>query len=207
MLNKLLKNFLIVKKENIFREPANSFYEYLLVVYPNKEIQNKVQEEKQFFCKEYKEKPVNETMPYIKVASFLASEGMEDTMIRWMHKICNNQKSFPVILNNYSGFPPDTIYLRVQNNCPFQQLAKELQIVNTYVSDCSYPPMNFIKKPHVNIAQHLSEEVFSRALAQYAHKSFHETFLAKELIFLKRNNGEKNGTPINVFGLRPLDGF
>ena len=105
----------------------NEPYEYSLVAYPGKEVEEKVIAEKQAFYEEFKEKTAIKTQPHITIANFLVKEAMEDTIIRWMQKIFVNQRSFTVTLNNYSGFPPHTIYLRVQNPAPFQQLAKEFK--------------------------------------------------------------------------------
>ena len=181
----------------------HGFYEYLLVAHPDEEVYEKVMAEKQIFYNEYKEKVAIKTKPHITVANFLAKESMEETLIRWMQRICSNQQSFTVTLNNYSGFPPHTIYLRVQNAKPFQQLAKELKVVNTYVSSCSCPPMKLISNPHVSIAGRLPEEIYFKALTQYAHKSFHESFVVNELLLLRRKHQYDTCKPINVFGLQP----
>ncbi|MDB5198947.1 MAG: 2-5 ligase family protein [Chitinophagaceae bacterium] len=178
-------------------------YEYLLVAQPGVEVYEKVMAEKQCFYDEYREKIAISTRPHITVANFLAMEAMEDTIIRWMQRICSTQKSFMVTLNNYSGFPPHTIYLRVQNATPFQQLAKELKVVNTYVSSCSCPPMKLISNPHITIAARLPEEVYLKALTKYAHKSFHESFVVSELLLLRRRHQYDICKPINVFGLQP----
>ena len=178
-------------------------YEYLLVAHPDSDVYKKIEAEKQVFYDEFKDKIAIKTKPHITLANFLARESMEETIIRWIQRICNLREQFTVTLNNYSGFPPHTIYLRVQNEKPFQQLANELKVVNTYVSSCSCPPMKLISKPYLSIARRLSEEVYFKALTQYAHKSFHESFVVNELLLLRRENQSDTCKPINVFGLRP----
>jgi 2'-5' RNA ligase len=178
-------------------------YQYLLVVHPDSDVYEKIETEKQDFYNEYKEKIAIKTKPHITVANFLAKESMEETIIRWIQRICNQKERFTVTLNNYSGFPPHTIYLRVQNEKPFQQIAKELKVINSYVSSCSCPHMKLISKPHVSIAKRLSEEVYFKALIQYAHKSFHASFIVNELVLLRRENQFDEGKPINIFGLPP----
>jgi hypothetical protein len=178
-------------------------FEYLLVVHPDSEVYKKIESEKQVFYNEFKERVAIKTKPHITVANFLARESMEETLIRWIQRICNLREQFTVTLNNYSGFPAHTIYLRVQNEKPFQQLAKQLKVVNTYVSSCSCPPMKLISKPHLSIARRLSEEVYFKALTQYSHKSFHESFVVNELLLLRRENQFDDGKRINVFGLPP----
>ncbi|MEO5783863.1 MAG: 2'-5' RNA ligase family protein [Ginsengibacter sp.] len=179
-------------------------YEYLLVAHPDIHVHEKVMAQKKLFFDEYKQK-VAITKPHITVANFVAREEMEDTIIRWVQRICSSQQSFTVALNNYSGFPPHTIYLRVQNAKPFQQLGKELNVVNNYVSSCSCPPMKIISKPHVSIAGSLSNEVYFKALIQYAHKSFHESFVVSELLLLRRKHKDDICKRVNVFGLQPAN--
>ncbi len=191
-----------MKTENLL---ANDFYEYSLVAHPGAAVNEKVIAEKHLFYNEYKEKIAIKTKTHITIANFLAKEVMEETLIKWIQRICNQQQSFNVTLNNYSGFPSHTIYLRVQNDAPFQKLATELKIVNTYVSSCSCPPMKIILKPHVSIAKTLSEEIFFKALTQYAHKTFHESFMVNELLLLKRKHQYDSCKRVNVFGLKPND--
>lgn len=186
---------------------AHEFYEYLLVAHPDTDVHEKVMAEKKLFCEEYTEKIAGKTRPHITVANFIAREEMEDTIIRWVQRICNNLQSFTVTLNNYSGFPPHTIYLRVQNAKPFQQLAQQLSVVNNYVSSCSCPPMKLISHPHVSIAQKLPEEVYFKALIQYAHKTFHESFVVTQLLLLRRKQNDDTCKSINVFGLQPAKGL
>jgi 2'-5' RNA ligase len=177
----------------------NEPFEYLLVAHPGKEVCEKVMAEKETFYEDFKEKIAIKTQPHITVANFYAKESMEDTIIRWMQKIFVNQQSFPVTLNNYGGFPPHTIYLRVQNATPFHQLTKELKVLNEYISSCSCPPMKLISRPHLSIARKLPEEIYFRALTQYARKSFHESFMVNELLLLKRRHQYDTCKKIYVF--------
>lgn len=181
----------------------NEFFEYLLVANADENVSDKVMAEKQLFFDEYKENVDFTTRPNVILACFLAKESMEDTIIRWMQRICSNRQSFTVTLNNYSGFPPHTIYLRIQDAQPFTQLAKELKVVNNYVSSCACPPMTIVSHPHVSIARLLPEDVYFKALTQYAHRSFHESFVVNELLLLRRKHEYDVCKPVNVFGLQP----
>ena len=108
----------------------SNLYEYLLVVHPDENVYQQVLEEKKLFFNTYKEKMAIKTKPHITVSNFLAKETMEETIIRWMQRIISTQQSFSVSLNNYSGFPPHTVYLRVQDHQPFKQLATALKEVD-----------------------------------------------------------------------------
>src|SRR5205085_3601966 len=123
--------------------------------------------EKQSFYHEYHVKSADKTTSHIIVAGFIGSEAMEGTIIRWMQNIFMKYRTFEVTLNNYSGFPPHEIYLRVQDCSAFLELSKDLQVINAYVSSCSCPPMKPISKPHVTIAGRLPEAIYFKALTQY----------------------------------------
>ncbi|MEO8415130.1 MAG: 2'-5' RNA ligase family protein [Ginsengibacter sp.] len=194
-----------MKPGNFFSYGEHEFFEYMLAAKPDAAVCEKVMTERQIFYDTYKEGAAGNTKPHIAVSSFFAREEMEETIIRWVQRICGKQQGFAVTLNNYSGFPPGTIYLRVQNVKPFQHLAKELHVINTYVSDCLCPPVKFVSKPYITLAGCLPEEIFFKALIQYAHKSFHETFLVNELQLLKRKHQYDTCKSINVFGLQPAE--
>ena len=184
-------------------QTQTGLYEYLLVTHPDVAVNEKVMAEKQFFAAEYQQKVAAITKPHITIANFMAREAMEETILRYTQRICSQQQSFEVAINNYSGFPPHSIYLRVQNPQPFRQLVKELTVVSNYVSSCSCPPVKLITNPHLSIARHLPETVYLRAIMDYSQKTFHETFMVNELVLLRRSRQYDTCKPVHVFRLQP----
>lgn len=180
-------------------------YEYLLVVNPAETVSNEVMEEKKLFTTKYKAKIAAATKPHITVANFLAKESMEETIIRYMHRILSAQKSFMVNLNNYSGFPPHTIYIRVQQQYAFAQLAEALKPVSQYIQGNGYPAARFITRPHVTIARRLQEAVYNKAMPDYSQKLFGGEFMVNELVLLKRQNQYDACKQVNVFRLMGND--
>jgi 2'-5' RNA ligase len=178
-------------------------YEYLLVAHPDASVNNKIIDEKQNFYNNYKHKTAVSTKPHITVAGFLAKEAMEETIMRYVQRICAQQQSFDVMLNNYSGYPPHTIYVRVQNPQPFRQLATQLKAVSNYIDSCSCPPANLITNPHITIARNLNENVYLKALMEFGQKTFHAIFTVNELMLLRRAHQFDACKTINVFGLQP----
>lgn len=186
--------------------PSNNFRamnEYLLVVYPDGEVYNKVTAEKQVFYDEYRQKVSVKAKPHITVANFLAREEMEETLIRWIQRVSSQQKSFLVTLNNYSGFPPHTIYLRIQDHEPFKQLSTQLKVIDSYVRSNGCPTVKFINRPYLSIARRLPEDVYERAMMDYSQKIFFESFTALELVLLRRSHQFDPCKVINIFRLLP----
>jgi len=170
------------------RSRANwDLWEYLLVACPTREVLNRVVAEKEMFYESYGYKPDIQTLPHITIAGFLAKEAMEETLSRWIQNVCNLQNSFTVHLNNYSGFPPHTIYLRIQNAEPFKKLTNALKILDGFIQSNECPPLQLVSKPHLTIAGNLPQLLYDTAIKEYSCKIFHESFKVEKLILLKRD--------------------
>ena len=184
---------------------THGFHEYRLVVQPDKDVYNKVLAEKQVFNEAFGEKLVDRSLPAITIASFQAKEEMEETIIRYLNRICSMHTGFMVELNNYSGNPPHSIYLRVQNPQPFNQLVKALEVIDNYISSCACPPVQVTANPHIGIARSLTETIYRQALLNYGQKTFHEIFMVNEVILVRKNHEYDHEKSINVFRLQPAD--
>jgi hypothetical protein len=143
------------------------------------------------------------TKPHIVIADFLAWEPMEEILGRWIQRICCRHQSFPVTLNNYSGFPLHTIYIRIEDPRPFRQLAKELKSIDEFIRSSACPPVKLVDRPWLSVAGRLAEQVYSRAMADYSQKIFHESFLASELVLLKRKHPLDTCKVVNIFRFLP----
>lgn len=175
--------------------------EYLLVIYPYGDLRDMLLEEQQRFSSVYDVTVRNR--PHITVAAFQAAEGMEDTLIRWIQRICNGYRSFQLSLNNYSGIPPHTIYLRVQDPLPFRRLMLQLRAIDDFIRSSGCPPVNLIDRPYLSIAVGLTEQVYNRAMPDYSQKTFHESFSVEELVLLKRDHHFDPCRTVNIFRLQP----
>jgi len=191
--------------------------EYLLVVYPLGDLRDRLLEEQQQFSVYYgldhmdrgRPRSFLETMarnkPHITLAAFRAGEEVEDTLIRWIQRICNQQKHFEVALNNYSGIPPHTIYLRVQDPQPLRELMTQLRAIDDFVRPSGWPPVNINNRPYLSIAGGLTERVYNKAMPDYSRKTFHGIFRVDELVLLKRVHSFAPCKTVNIFRLLPED--
>lgn len=186
-----------------FNKKMPGLCEYRLVVCPDKTVKDQLIVEKHLFYSQFTEPESKQVNPCIEVAGFLAKEEMEETIIRWMHRIISAQKKFRVTLDKFNGIEPHTIFLRVQNQQPFQQLTKQLQVVDEYVRSYGCPEMCFIKRPHVTIAAQLTEAIYRKAESVYATRSFQASFEVNELILLRKQPSFEGCKQVNVFGLQP----
>lgn len=177
--------------------------EYLLVIYPCGEVNDKLLEEQQQFSEEYGLQMKVRNKPHITVAAFQAGEQMEATLIRWIQRICNRYRSFDLALNNYSGFPPHTIYLRVQDPSPFRELMQQLRAIDDFITSSGCPPVNLVTRPYLSIAGGLTEQVYNKAMPDYSRRTFHGSFPVDQLVLLKRDHSFDACRTVNIFHLLP----
>jgi hypothetical protein len=177
-------------------------FEYLLVIHPDMDVYSKVLAERQYFSQRYPDKEGMRPKPHVAIAGFVARDSMEETLIRWIQRVCSAHKCFDVTLNNYSGIPPHTVYLRIQDHLPFNLLTQKLSVINEYIQSNGCPPVKWSARPHLSFSGHLTEDVYERAMRDYSQRSFFESFTASELVLLKKIPGEACKI-INIFGLMP----
>lgn len=193
--------------KNIQASPVTSsrqdMYQYMLVINTDKQVKQQVTAERKSFFDRYKT-GINEAGdPGITVMKFIAAEDMEATISRWVQRICSQQESFIVTLNNYSGYPPNHIHLRVQYTQALQRLGKELKVIDNYVKSYGLPPAKISNHPHLTLARRMPEDIYTKAMFDYAQRDFHSSFIVSELVLLKRKHQFDLAKRINVFGLLP----
>lgn len=176
--------------------------EYLLAIYPGREVSEKITLEKKLFGLAFGQK-VDSHQPFIPLASFVAKEMMEDTILRWVQRICDLQRSFEVKLQHFSGHPPHTIYLQVEDHQPFRMLTNQLKMVDQFIQSNDCPPAILYHTPYLSVADQLPEAVYQEALPLYALRTFSESFAVQTLVLQKRSDAYEKWQPVNQFTLPP----
>lgn len=184
-------------------DTAHECWEYLLVAHPDEPSGAAILQEKKLFHSVYAPAEKCAARPHITIASFQAKEAMEATLVRWIQNICHLQEGFEVALNNFSGIPPHTIYLRVQDPQPFAQLANKLKIIEGFIESNDCPPMRLSARPHLALAEHLSEPVYTEAIQAYAQQTFHARFFVNRLVLIKKWWEGGRYELVNTFSLAP----
>ncbi len=183
--------------------PAIILSEYLLVAQPDTAVTELIKKERTAFAAQYPVPMYTDVRPQIPLAHFKAREEMEPTILRWMHRIISNQQSFQVTLDQYHGFSPHTIYLRVTDHQPFQQMATAFQVIDQYVRGYGCPEMFLNAHPHITIARGLAAPVYAEAMKAYASRKMKASFELKELVLFRKQHAMDICRQVNVFGLRP----
>jgi 2'-5' RNA ligase len=178
-------------------------WEHLLVVNPGVDVTKKINEEKEKFTNAYQDPTAIIGKPHISIAAFLATDEMKPTLVRWIQHICNVHSRFPVLLCNFDGIVPQTIYVKVQNPAPFKQLGKSMKALDHFIRANDCPPLKLTTTPHLSIAHRLSEDTYFKALPEYLQRPFQQSFIATELTLVKRATSSGRCETVHVFPLAP----
>lgn len=129
--------------------------------------------------------------PPIDLALFEAKELMEETMIRWMHRIISSQQQFQLELVQRVDPVTGQLQIAILDKAPFQQLARQLRVVSQYINSCDCAEMHFNIQPNISLLKKAVDPGFQGI---YAIRDFH---------LLKKNHDFDTYQPVNVFALRP----
>ena len=155
--------------------------EYRLVIPADEPVSKQVRHLRMQWETLYGKEAVSEKPPSVTLACFTAREEMEETLMRWIQRICDQQNAFPVTLNNISALPPHIIYIRVQDEKPFSKLAKQLQALEDFMKD-----RRIFEKPFIKLGS-LPSEITAGNVMLYTHQIFHAAFMARKLILFRKD--------------------
>lgn len=166
---------------------ANALQQYLLMVYPRPQ----------------KNGVLGLVAPPIELAVFEAKEAMEDTILRWMHRIISNQQQFSILLEQMPHPASGRLQLRIADKSAFQQLARQLKVVSQYICSYNCPEMQFTLQPHFSVQQKVADPAYHLLMAAQQGQHFYGSFEVRELVLLKKNFDYDSYKQVNVFALRP----
>jgi len=172
---------MFVNKNTATPQNGHQLWEYILVAYPDEAVRQLVEEERALLPQAYR----SGMRPHITIAGFQAKEEMEETLVRWIQNICRLHSAFDITLNNFSGQPPHTIYLRIQDAQPLVQLAQRLRILDGFVQSNDCPPVRLNGRPYLAIGS-LPEAAYAPALTEFAQRSFHASFRVDKIVLVRR---------------------
>lgn len=123
----------------------------------------------------------------IEIAVFEATEQMEETIIRWMHRIISNKASFTIQVVQQINDATGQLQVRIADTRTFQELATQLTVVSQYISSYQCPEIYFSVRPCVRSNQ----------------SCFATLFTITELVLMRKRYEQDNYRQVNVFGLKP----
>jgi 2'-5' RNA ligase len=167
--------------------PGYRVYEYLLVISPHEELENRITKVKTAFSEKYKTKYAKWSRPHIALANFLQYELMEDRLLNRLNMIAMGFHPIKVELRDYGSFPSHTIYINVVSKLPIQSLVKTIRTQAQRLmklNDENKP--HFLLEPNITIARRLQPWQYEKGWLEYRNKHFTGRFIPDGMLLLKR---------------------
>ena len=185
--------------------PGYRVWEYMLVIRPHEELQQRIAVLRQSFSKEYKVEGKPSAHAQLVLASFNQYEMMEDRICNRLQHVAMACPPFRVELNDYGSFPAHTIYIHVATRAPLQELVRTIRSeTGRLMKRADDQKPHFITDPHITMGTKLKPWQYEKGWLEYHRRSFHGKFIAAEMILLRRAEGEARFHPYRQFEFRNL---
>jgi hypothetical protein len=161
--------------------------EYRLVIPAEDPVGGQVHEQRLQWQAIYGKDSISSKPPGITLACWWAREEMEETMIRWIGNLASQTPGFGVTLNNFSGLPPQLVYIRIQEAEPFRKIVRLLRPVLERVND-GEGQVRLFERPFIQLGK-LPEEN-TRQWLLHTHQQFHAAFTAQQMVLYRHKGAE-----------------
>lgn len=185
--------------------PGYRVYEYLLVLSPHEELQDRIRKVKEHFAHTYKSDFARWGKPQITLVKFLQHALMEERILNRLQAIAMGFPPFKAELKGFGSFPSHTIYINVTSKLPVQQLVKTIRSETQRLmklNDDKKP--HFILEPHVTIARMLKPWQYEKGWLEYSTKHFTARFIADGMTLLRRPEGEQKYQVVQKFSFQNM---
>lgn len=192
-----LKNQGDVTMEKTNQINSGQIYEYLLIFSPPVVVKNEIMEIKTEFHQKYNHVQAIKSKPRNTLINFGFNTAFEEQLVSRIDDVVKFHSTFEMKLKGFNHFRTHTIYINVETEAPIINLVRSLH------STLSLPPSQsfFAWKPHVTIAKGLSEEMFSKAMPEFENKKFETSFLATNILLMKREKTFVKYEIVKMFSL------
>lgn len=179
-------------KINIQSIPGCRINEYMLVLNPHEDLRNKITRVRSEFSEKYKNSTGLISKPHIALVRFKQLEMMEERIINRLKVVGMGFKPFRVALKDYGSFPSHTIHINVTTKVPVNNLVGEIRSAQRLMKlDNDHKP-HFIDEPFIVIGRKLLPWQYEKGWLEFSHRQFTGSFIADNMLLLKRRLGDKS---------------
>jgi 2'-5' RNA ligase len=179
-------------KINIQSIPGCRINEYMLVLNPHEELRNKIAKVRNEFGETYKNSAALMGKPHIALVRFTQLEMMEERIVNRLKVVGMGFQPFKVSLKDYGSFPSHTIFINVTTKIPVQNLVREIREAQRLMKlDNEHKP-HFIDEPFIVVGRRLVPWQYEKGWLEFSHRQFTGSFIADNMLLLKRRLGDKS---------------
>lgn len=165
--------------------------EYMVVLAPHEDLYDKIMQLKQEFATTYENTMAVALKPHISIVRFKQYEMNEQKIHNKLKLVAKALPAFKVDLDGFGSYPSHTVYIKVKTQEPVKAIAKKLREAQSLMTINKENKPHFLNEPHIAIARKLLPWQYEKGWLEYANKHFHASFMADQLLFMKRPSGSK----------------
>ncbi|HTE27913.1 2'-5' RNA ligase family protein [Flavitalea sp.] len=167
--------------------PGYDVYEYFLILSLPHLLQKEVIEIREDYHKTFETHHKIKGRPSLALALFLQYETMEEKVVNMFQYVASFFAPLEIKLQNFGSFPTHSIYIAVDENSPINSLAKNIRsnAKGLLQVNKETKPMIMLQ-PHIGIVRKLRPDVFEKSWLKYKDATFNSSFIASEMILLRR---------------------
>lgn len=162
---------------------------YFIALVPDPELREKFRNMKEVMRERFGTKHALKVPAHITLQKpFRRKQDEEPEMEQILEEMASQQEPFTVQLNGFGAYPPRSIFVKVDNKEPVQQLHQELKQLLTNRLYFNSKEIQTEINPHMTIAtRDLSHKAFHKAWPEFEFRVFTDSFQVKSLFLLKHN--------------------
>ena len=185
-------------KSDILSLPGYRLCEYKLVLQPHEELWNKIDRVKKDFAVKFDAPSAQWGKPQITIATFSQLLMMEERVCNRLKVIAMAMPAFKLELQDYGSHPTHSIHIQVETKTPLQKVVKHLKTAQSLLRTKEHKP-HFLDDFFIAVAWQLLPWQYEKAWVEFSHKHFKGSFIAKDMLLLRRPGGIKAYHPVQRF--------
>ncbi len=141
-------------------------------------------------------------LPSITLVAFRGREAMEDTIIRWVQRVCRMHRRFQISLDHPKPHPAGGWRMSVTDTAPLHQLSEKLSVIDDYINTCRMGPVHreinhACRQEGVTIPSNLTKTPIQEPDKPFA------SFMAHSLVLTRQAYAGSATDIVNLFAFLP----
>lgn len=185
-------------------EPAWREWEYSLVLFPEGDGGEKVRQLAAMLQHGSTKAAGKVGSPYISLGTFRGREAMEDTLIRWVQRVCRMQQRFRIEVNGPCVHPTAGWLLKVMDQGALTKLTESLAVImDEYLHSCGKDKVSWSRSPYCSITEGQDKQAPDLRQSRINEMIFQTDFMVHSLVLMKKEYEGGESEMVNVFPFHP----
>ena len=176
-------------------------YEYFLILSLPHLLQEEVIRLREDYHKKFETHHKIKGRPSLALALFLQYETKEEKVVNMLQHVASYFAPLEIKLQNFGSFPTHSIYIAVDDSSAIYSLVKNIRsdAKGLLQVNKETKPMIMLQ-PHIGIVRKLKPDVFEKSWPGYKASTFNSSFVADEMVMLRRLKHDHKWQLVNRFG-------